>query len=72
MNNLINDAWGSKASIEIEHVPELTLPLSLFVICAAGFGRRVSWVEDDVTSLGTGHEMSFKVSNPHIYEEMYS
>ncbi|KAJ3520439.1 hypothetical protein NM688_g9161 [Phlebia brevispora] len=52
--------WGSLKEVSYEHAVDLTLPTALFVIGVAGFGRRMSWDEDDVVP--PGHKMTFKAS----------
>ncbi|KAF8070554.1 cytochrome P450 [Lyophyllum atratum] len=58
MNSLFEDVWGSQAIITTGHCVEVTLPIALFVIGAAGFGRKISWKDDD--SLPPGHQLTFK------------
>ncbi|KAJ3552928.1 hypothetical protein NM688_g3893 [Phlebia brevispora] len=58
MNGLFDDVWAGKERIVMDHAVDVTLPIALFVIGAAGFGRRVSWKEDEVVS--PGHTMAFK------------
>ncbi|RDB24803.1 hypothetical protein Hypma_007792 [Hypsizygus marmoreus] len=58
MDSLFKDVWGNKPSITTDHCVEVTLPIALFVIGAAGFGREISWREDD--SVPAGHQLTFK------------
>ncbi|PSR70451.1 hypothetical protein PHLCEN_2v13702 [Hermanssonia centrifuga] len=58
MNGLFDDVWAGKDTIVSDHVVEFTLPIALFVIGAAGFGRRISWQDDLVVP--PGHKMTFK------------
>ncbi|KAF9054629.1 cytochrome P450 [Panaeolus papilionaceus] len=58
MNSLFNEVWKDKSSISVDHCVDITLPIALFVIGVAGFGRRVSWEDDD--AIPTGHTMTFK------------
>ncbi|GLB37532.1 putative cytochrome P450 [Lyophyllum shimeji] len=58
MDSLFKDVWGSQKVITTDHCVEVTLPIALFVIGAAGFGREISWKDDDV--LPTGHKLTFK------------
>jgi len=46
LNDLFDNVWGSQKEIVTEHALEITMPLALFVIGAAGFGRRMSWSEE--------------------------
>ncbi|KAH7923074.1 cytochrome P450 [Leucogyrophana mollusca] len=58
MLDLFDSAWEGQDSITYDHGVDLTLPIALFVIGAAGFGRRISWKEDAV--IPNGHQMTFK------------
>ena len=75
MRDLFDNVWGNKQEVEVGHAVDLILPvcLSLFVLSsaliggqialnvigAAGFGRRMSWKEEEIVPYG--HTMSFKV-----------
>lgn len=75
MQDLFDNVWGSKQEVEVGHAVDLILPvcqyfvvvcsalipgqIALNVIGAAGFGRRMSWKEDEI--IPYGHTMSFKV-----------
>ncbi|KAJ3514323.1 hypothetical protein NLJ89_g2441 [Agrocybe chaxingu] len=58
MEGLFTDVWGDKDAITVDHCVDITLPIALFVIGVAGFGRNVSWKEDVV--IPPGHQMTFK------------
>ncbi|KAF8726525.1 hypothetical protein AX14_007768 [Amanita brunnescens Koide BX004] len=59
VDDLLSSTWANKDEVSVDNcLFEVTLPLALFVIGAAGFGRRISWVED--TIIPTGHRMTFK------------
>ncbi|KAI3604410.1 cytochrome p450 [Moniliophthora roreri] len=58
MLDLFEDMWDKQESITVDHIVDITLPIALFVIGAAGFGRRVSWQSD--TIVPPGHQMTFK------------
>lgn len=59
MNDLFDNVWGAqKKVVEVEHALDITMPLALFVIGAAGFGRRIGW--EDEMSPPAGHKLSFK------------
>ncbi|GLB37921.1 putative cytochrome P450 [Lyophyllum shimeji] len=58
MDSLFEDVWGSKEIIATDHVVEITLPIALFVIGAAGFGRKISWKDGDLAP--PGHRLTFK------------
>ncbi|KDQ11038.1 hypothetical protein BOTBODRAFT_35791 [Botryobasidium botryosum FD-172 SS1] len=57
------DQWGDNEVVSVEHAVDITLPVALLVICAAGFGQRVPWREasciGSTESLPEGHEMTF-------------
>ncbi|KAK1218093.1 hypothetical protein PQX77_019252 [Marasmius sp. AFHP31] len=55
--DLFDNVWMNK-DVEVDHVTDVTLPIALFVIGVAGFGRRISWKDD--TILPSGHKLTFK------------
>ncbi|KDR75778.1 hypothetical protein GALMADRAFT_248465 [Galerina marginata CBS 339.88] len=58
VHGLFNEVWKNRDLIEVDHCVDITLPIALFVIGAAGFGRSISWQED--TKIPPGHLMTFK------------
>ncbi|KAG1746237.1 cytochrome P450 [Suillus occidentalis] len=58
MLDLFDTMWAEQEEVVVNHSVDLTLPLSLFVIGAASFGRPMSWKEDAVVPLG--HQLTFK------------
>jgi len=58
MNDLFDNVWGDKSEIIVDHCVDITLPIALFVIGVAGFGRRMTWTSDLVVP--PGHQMTFK------------
>ncbi|KAK2463189.1 hypothetical protein APHAL10511_004844 [Amanita phalloides] len=59
MNDLLHSTWGNKDEINVNNcLAELTLPIAISVIGAAGFGRKISWREDSLVR--HGHKMMFK------------
>jgi len=58
MLDLFDNVWGDKPEIVVDHCVDVTLPIALFVIGAAGFGRRVAWTSD--VNVPPGHQMTFK------------
>ncbi|KAF9465378.1 cytochrome P450 [Collybia nuda] len=58
MTELFGTVWGDQTTISLDHCLDVTLPIALFVIGAAGFGRKSSWIDDD--SIPAGHQMTFK------------
>ncbi|KDR79851.1 hypothetical protein GALMADRAFT_265094 [Galerina marginata CBS 339.88] len=60
MLGLFDEVWKDKHEISVDHCVEITLPIALFVIGVAGFGKKLSW-NDDV-AIPAGHQMTFKDS----------
>lgn len=60
MNDLFDNAWENKKEITIDHCLDLTLPITLFTISAAGFGHKLSWKGGH--TIPPGHKMTFKDS----------
>ncbi|KAN0113944.1 Cytochrome P450 [Russula decolorans] len=59
MMDLFDNVWGDRSEVVVDHCVDLTLPIALFVISAAGrFGRRVTWTTDLVVP--PDHRMTFK------------
>ncbi|KIK42697.1 hypothetical protein CY34DRAFT_83093 [Suillus luteus UH-Slu-Lm8-n1] len=58
MLDLFDTMWAGQEEVVVNHSVDLTLPIALFVIGAAGFGRPISWKEDAVVPLG--HQLTFK------------
>ncbi|KAJ4475587.1 cytochrome P450 [Lentinula aciculospora] len=56
--DLFDNVWGSQESVVIDHALSITLPIALFVLGAAAFGRRISWKDDE--GIPPNHQMSFK------------
>ncbi|KAN0127113.1 cytochrome P450 monooxygenase [Lactarius tabidus] len=58
MFDLFDNVWGDKPEIVLDHCVDITLPIALFVIGVAGFGRQVTWSSD--LTVPPGHQMTFK------------
>ncbi|KAF5321118.1 hypothetical protein D9619_001344 [Psilocybe cf. subviscida] len=58
VKEMFTDLWMDRDVITVDHCVNITLPIALFIIGAAGFGRRISWKEDVVVP--EGYTMSFK------------
>ncbi|KAK7457059.1 hypothetical protein VKT23_010361 [Stygiomarasmius scandens] len=58
MMDMFENIWGAQDTIVADHCVDITLPIALFVIGVAGFGRKISWKEDLVVP--PGHKMTFK------------
>ncbi|KAI0346715.1 cytochrome P450 [Trametopsis cervina] len=69
VQDLFENVWGEQKEISLDHAVDITLPLALFVIGIAGFGRRVRWVDEE--KLPSGHQMSFKSSLHTVSEKVF-
>ncbi|KAK7682022.1 hypothetical protein QCA50_014986 [Cerrena zonata] len=58
MQDLFDNVWGDKKEIVMDHALHLPFTIALFVIGAAGFGKRMSW--NNVEAPPTGHKMHFQ------------
>ncbi|KAF8172489.1 cytochrome P450 [Pholiota molesta] len=58
VKGMFTDLWGDREVITVDHCGEITLPIALFIIGAAEFGRSISWKTDNVAL--PGYTMSFK------------
>ncbi|EIM88971.1 cytochrome P450 [Stereum hirsutum FP-91666 SS1] len=58
MVDMFHTLWNDAPEVTVDHCIEITLPIALFVIGVAGFGRKVSWKDDTVVP--PGYTMSFK------------
>ncbi|KAH9899364.1 cytochrome P450 [Cubamyces lactineus] len=58
VEDMFHSLWADKDVIEVDHVLDITVGITLLVISAAGFGRRISWIEDGIAP--PGHSMTFK------------
>ncbi|KAH9938044.1 cytochrome P450 [Fomitopsis serialis] len=50
--------WAGKREVPVPNVVDLTVPIALFVIGVAGFGKRMSWFED--LNVPEGYHFTFK------------
>ncbi|PSS35560.1 hypothetical protein PHLCEN_2v1488, partial [Hermanssonia centrifuga] len=64
MNDMFDNVWAGEDTIVVDQAVDVTLPIALFVIGAAGFGRRISWQDDLVVQ--PGHKLTFKDSLHHV------
>ncbi|VDB86106.1 unnamed protein product [Peniophora sp. CBMAI 1063] len=60
MRGLMDDVWVNAPEVVVPHFLDISLPIALFVIGAAGFGRRISWDSDNYVP--PGHQLSFKAA----------
>ncbi|OSD01453.1 cytochrome P450 [Trametes coccinea BRFM310] len=58
VEDMFENVWGNKDVVELPHVMDITVGITLLVIGVAGFGRRISWTEDSIAP--PGHSMTFK------------
>jgi len=58
VHELCEVLWAGRTEVAVDNVVDLTIPMALFVIGVAGFGRRMSWKED--LTVPAGHVMPFK------------
>ncbi|KAG2139547.1 cytochrome P450, partial [Suillus cothurnatus] len=58
MLDLFDTVWAGQEEVVVNHTVDLTSPIALFVIGAAGFGCLISWKEDTVVPIG--HQLTFK------------
>ncbi|KAG1736097.1 cytochrome P450 [Suillus paluster] len=69
MVDLFDTVWAGRDEVVVNHAVDLTLPIALFVIGAAGFGRPISWKEDAVIPLG--HQLTFKDALHTVTQDLY-
>ncbi|THV03109.1 cytochrome P450 [Dendrothele bispora CBS 962.96] len=58
MEDLFTNVWGDQDTMVVDHCVDITLPIALFVIGVAGFGRKISWQSDLI--IPPNHSMTFK------------
>ncbi|KAK7687284.1 hypothetical protein QCA50_009789 [Cerrena zonata] len=58
MEDLFQTVWGDRKEIMYDDALYMTVPATLLVIGAAGFGRCIRW--NDELVLPAGHKMTFK------------
>ncbi|KAK7682024.1 hypothetical protein QCA50_014988 [Cerrena zonata] len=63
MQELFDNVWGDQEQIVMDHALHLPFMIALFVIGAAGFGRKMSW--NDTRAPPTGHKMNFQDALEH-------
>ena len=69
MRELCEDVWASKSAITVPNIVDLTVPIALFVIGVAGFGKRMSWYEDSYVP--EGFHFSFKVRDSFAFKSCW-
>ncbi|KAI1786708.1 cytochrome P450, partial [Ganoderma leucocontextum] len=58
LEDLFQNEWGPREVVDVNHIMDITVPITLLVIGVAGFGRRISWNEDKIPP--AGYTMTFK------------
>ncbi|TFK73973.1 cytochrome P450 [Pluteus cervinus] len=58
VEDMFNLVWRDQDTISVDHCVDVTLPIALFIIGVAGFGRKVSWEDDE--AIPSGHLLTFK------------
>ncbi|KAH8101152.1 cytochrome P450 [Cristinia sonorae] len=67
VRELVEGVWGvERREVGVEHAMEVAMPLALFTIGSAGFGRRMSWTEEFTPSSKT--RLSFKDTLHYVSE----
>ncbi|KIP06369.1 hypothetical protein PHLGIDRAFT_515467 [Phlebiopsis gigantea 11061_1 CR5-6] len=70
MTDLFDNVWGEKEKVVYDNALDMTLPIALFVIAVAGFGRNVSWQSDLVAP--SGHKLAFKDALRVVSRDLYT
>uniref|UniRef100_A0A8H7XL65 Cytochrome P450 n=1 Tax=Psilocybe cubensis TaxID=181762 RepID=A0A8H7XL65_PSICU len=61
MDGLFDEVWKNQDVVTVDHCLDITLPIALFVIGVAGFGKSMTWHDED-QGIPAGHSLSFKDS----------
>ncbi|KAI0819406.1 cytochrome P450 [Trametes gibbosa] len=69
VEDMFQTAWEDKDVVEIDHVLDITVPITLLVIGAASFGRKMTWNEDSVAP--AGHSLTFKDALYEVSHRLY-
>ncbi|GJE85498.1 cytochrome P450 [Phanerochaete sordida] len=69
MQDLFAHVWGDRAEVRVAHAVDITLPIALFVIGSAGFGRRIAWRDED--AVPPGHTLTFKEALHTVSEHVF-
>ncbi|KAJ3484828.1 hypothetical protein NLI96_g5371 [Meripilus lineatus] len=71
INDLFDNVWGNQDEITVDHILEVFMPATLFILSAAAFGRHIAW--NDEVLPPSGHQMTFKgalyiVSHDYLFK----
>ncbi|KAF9007863.1 cytochrome P450 [Cyathus striatus] len=69
--DIFENLWGSEKQIILENALDITLPISLYVICAVGFGKKELWHRPDQNEAPSIHQMTFKNSVRVVVGNIY-
>ncbi|KAI0716473.1 cytochrome P450 [Earliella scabrosa] len=69
LQDMFQNVWGDKDVVEVDHIMEVTVPITLLVIGVAGFGRRISWNEDSIAP--PGHTLTFKEALHEVSHRLF-
>lgn len=58
LEELFEQVWGDSDSVVVGHASEMTMSTALCVLSAAGFGKKLSWLDDE--AIPQGHKMTFR------------
>ncbi|KAL1760658.1 cytochrome P450 [Schizophyllum commune] len=58
IDELVTNVWKNEQVVHVDHLLDVTLSGALYVIGGAGFGRLMSWGDDE--TVPAGHQISFK------------
>ncbi|OSX58093.1 hypothetical protein POSPLADRAFT_1061204 [Postia placenta MAD-698-R-SB12] len=67
--DLLDNVFKNEKEVVLDDVTEITLPLALYMIAIAGFGREVTFQHDGVVP--HGHKMSFKAAIDIIAKDIF-
>ncbi|KAJ3484829.1 hypothetical protein NLI96_g5370 [Meripilus lineatus] len=66
INDLFDNVWGNRDEIAVDHIREVFMPTTLFVISAAAFGRRITWNDEVLPPPGSPNDL--QVSHDYLYK----
>ncbi|KAI0739090.1 cytochrome P450 [Daedaleopsis nitida] len=69
LEDLFQNVWGDRQVVELDNIVDVTVPITLLVIGVAGFGRRITWNEDQIAP--PGHTMTFKEALHEVSHRLF-